>query len=120
MSNGIHYITLDVYPFLYDRGIETGIFGRIMPGLTYGIRNAGLLEYGWGLGWSISLSPCIAMVNVSWCCIDFGLGIDYKGDFLWNIGETIPLRRFTFKFGIMTTKNEEYISVGVGYNFKHW
>lgn len=118
--NGIHFIALDVYPFIEGMGIDGGDFGGIVPGLTYGMKRGGIFEYGWGLGWSLSISPCLVMANISWFILDFGLGVDYNGEVLWNIGEIFSLKRITIRCGFVTTKNNEYMYIGLGYNFKHW
>ena len=119
MSNGLHYMTLDTY-LCWDIGIDVGDYGGLVPGLTYGVKRGGLLEMGWGLGCSVSISPCLVMANVSWYVLEAGLGVDYKGDFLWNTGIIWNLRRVTIRMGFMLTDYDEYLSVGIGYNFKHW
>ena len=108
MRNGLHYITLDNYGY-----------GPV-PGVTYGVKRGGLMERGWGAGYSISISPYLVMANLSYGIVEGGFGVDYNGNFLVNLGYICNLRRVTFKLDYMSTVNlsHSYASFGIGYNFK--
>ena len=120
MTNGVHYVTLDTY---YN---FNNYHNNWHWGLTYGITWEENM-----IGCSVSITPQFAMINVNSFAFlalfasaglpisEIGLGINYDGKLLYNIGANVNLKLITLDVGVILTNGDNmYIKFGIGYNLK--